>query len=94
MSGSGFQQAFELARDAQAAGLVVTCMAPLRCGHGGDAEVEFLVGLYQPDGTLWAEGSHESAEQIREQHIEGWRRQQSLDQGIGDLAAEHGASTS
>jgi hypothetical protein len=69
----GSREAFELAREAQAAGLVVTVLAPLRHVVG-----EFQVGLYQPDGALWAEGSNESAELIREQHIGGWRRRMAL----------------
>lgn len=68
-----FREAFVLAREAQEAGLVVTCMVPHRCAHGPAGDVEFQVGLYLPDGERWAEGSHESAEQVRE-HLGGWRR--------------------
>lgn len=72
---AAFREAFTLSREAQDAGLVVTCMAPHRCAHSsGSDDYEFQVGLYQPDGLLWAEGTHESAELIREQHIGGWRR--------------------
>ncbi len=75
------REAFELAREAQAAGLVVTMMAPHRCGHSsGSDDAEFQVGLYGPDGMLWAEGTHESAELIREQHIGRWLRHQQQEE--------------
>lgn len=74
-----FREAFELARDAQLAGLVVTMLAPHRC-HSG---YEFQVSLYQPDGQLWAEGTHESARTIREQHIAGWLRHREV--YLGDV---------
>lgn len=86
---SRFRTAFELARDAQAAGLVVTCMAPHRHAHGPDGDVEFQVGLYQPDGKLWAEGANESAEQIREQ-IEGWLRRSGRDTASANEGVRHG----
>lgn len=75
-----FREAFELSREAQQAGLVVTVLAPHRC-HGG---YEFQVGLYQPDGTLWAEGTHVSARTVREAIIAGWiRRRPVPDPGVG-----------
>jgi hypothetical protein len=52
----------DLAREATAAGLIVTQLMPLKCGHGGE---DFLIQLWQSDGTLWAEGSHEIAEDVR-----------------------------
>ena len=63
----GFRQAFELAREAQSAGLVVMVLAPMLHSPG-----EFQVRLCGPDGVLWAEGANEGAELIREQHIAGW----------------------
>jgi hypothetical protein len=57
--------AFKLSRRAVRAGLVVTQLAPQRC-HGGYGC--FTIQLWQSDGGLWAEGSHEAEEQVRE-HI-------------------------
>lgn len=65
-----FAAAFELAREAGAAGLVVTQMSPHRCGPDGDPP-EFLIALYQPNGSLWTEGSHETADAVRD-HITGY----------------------
>lgn len=46
-----------LAREATAAGLVVTALQPHRClGRYGC----HFIQLWKPDGGLWAEGSHES----------------------------------
>lgn len=77
MSTEGLREAFQLAREAQDAGLVVTMMAPHRCAHSssGSDDYEFQVGLYQPDGQVLASGTHESAELIRE-HIGGWLHRQ------------------
>lgn len=51
----------QLAREAVAAGLTVTELMPLRC-HGG---VDYAIQLWAADGSLWAEGTHEDAEQVR-----------------------------
>ena len=66
------QTAFELARAAQAVGLVVTRMEPRRCHDG----TEFDIALYQPDGKLWAEGNHESTDMVGD-HIAGYAARQS-----------------
>ncbi|PZG16489.1 hypothetical protein C1I95_17610 [Micromonospora craterilacus] len=59
----------DLAREATAAGLTVTELMPHRC-HGG--ETEYAVQLWAGDGTLWAEGRHEGAEEVRD-HIAAYR---------------------
>jgi hypothetical protein len=63
-------EAFALAREAQAVGLIVTRMKPRRCG----SDMEYDVTLWCPDGRLWAEGTHETADQIRSQHLAGYRQ--------------------
>lgn len=62
----GFRRAFELAQEAQSAGLVVMVMAPMLHSPG-----EFQVRLCGPDGALWAEGANEDAEMVRT-HVAGW----------------------
>lgn len=57
--------AFELSRDAVAAGLVVTAMSPQQC-HGRYGC--HFIQLWQPNGVMWAEGSHETTASVRE-HI-------------------------
>lgn len=70
-----FATAVALAREAQEAGLIVVQVAPLRRPDYQQGRApEFAVSLYQPDGSLWAEGVGETAEQIRGQHIAGWVR--------------------
>lgn len=70
--------AFELSRDAAAAGLVVTALSPHQCqGRYGC----HFIQLWQPDGRLWAEASHETTDEVRG-HIAGYARQ----------AAGHGAT--
>ncbi len=54
-----------LAREATAAGLVVTQLMPILCRCAG-TRVEYVIQLWQADGTLWAEGSHETAGRVRE----------------------------
>ncbi|MET0701687.1 MAG: hypothetical protein ABWY93_18710 [Mycobacterium sp.] len=63
--------AVELSREAAAAGLIVTAMSPHRCqGRYGC----HFIQLWQADGTLWAEASHETTSSVRNQHIGGYRR--------------------
>lgn len=57
----------ELARAAGDVGLVVTRLMPMGCGHGPC----YAMQLWQPDGELWAEGTHESAESVQ-RHIDRW----------------------
>jgi hypothetical protein len=64
-----YGEAFALAREAAAAGLVVTRIDPHQCG----GEYEYSVALWMPDGTLWAEGTHETADMVR-RHIDGYIR--------------------
>lgn len=59
----------KLAQEAQAVGLIVTRLSPMDCG----GNTEYLITFWQPNGDLWAEGSHETAEQIRALHIDGYR---------------------
>lgn len=66
-----YGDAFALAREAQAAGLVVLSLAPIRCAHGGG--LEYMVSLWTPDGKLWMGGSHESTSLVRAA-IRGWKR--------------------
>lgn len=65
------QAAFDLSRDAAAAGLVVTRLEPLACGVSHES-LCFAITLWMADGRLWAEGTHESANTIRQQHIAGY----------------------
>lgn len=53
-----------LARAAGRAGLTVTTLQPMSC-HGGWGEC-FLVQMWASDGRLWMEGSHESADSVRD----------------------------
>lgn len=59
-----------LSREAAEAGLVVTCLLPITCAHTGNQE--YNIQIWQPDGGMWAEGTHETAEEIRG-HIASWR---------------------
>ncbi len=73
-----YGEAFYLAREAAAAGLVVTRIDPHRCG----GDYEYSIALWQPDGALWAEGTHENADMVRD-HITGyieWARIQIREQ--------------
>ena len=63
-------EAVALAREAASAGLIVTRLYPHQCGP----DVEYSIALWQPNGELWAEGTHESARMIRDTHIAGWWR--------------------
>lgn len=83
MNREKFAEAFELAREAQAAGLVVTLMSPQRGGPAGDP-TEFVIALYQPDGKLWAEGSGETGDAVRD-HITGY-----LDRAGVEIGEEYG----
>lgn len=63
--------AVELSREAAAAGLVVTRLEPLRCHTDGEEHC-FAITLWGADGALWAEGTHETAANIRHMHIAGY----------------------
>jgi hypothetical protein len=58
-----------LAKEAIAAGLIPTRIEPMNCAHGPCYQFQ----LWEPSGSLWAEASHEDADDIRE-NIEMWRR--------------------
>jgi hypothetical protein len=58
------READALLAEAREAGLAVTMMLPYEC-HGSTC---YTIGLWAPDGSLWAEGSHETAEDVR-RHI-------------------------
>ena len=73
--------AVQLSREAVAAGLIVTELAALKC-HGAYGNC-FLIQIWQADGGLWAEGSHETVESVR-QHIHSYARGRSNE----DMAAD------
>jgi hypothetical protein len=52
-----------LAREAAAVGLTVTRLMPVDCDH--PYEPCFTIQLWLDNGTLWAEGRHESTENVR-----------------------------
>jgi hypothetical protein len=66
-----------LAREAAAAGLTVTHLMPAPLGRG------FTIQLWQADGTLWAEGRHESAAMIRAYIAHYPAHRQALTEGSG-----------
>lgn len=65
------REAFNLSRDAHAAGLIVLVMAPHWCDHSKDGGPEFQVFLCRPDGSVLVDARHQSAAMVR-QHISTW----------------------
>lgn len=63
--------------EAERAGLRVERIYPMAHCSGC-----FQINILQPDGTTWAEASHETARDI-ERHIENWRRR-SMPPQTGD----------
>lgn len=65
---------------ANAAGLTVARMLPIVCRCGAPVRVEYDIQMWGADGVLWAEGTHESAEDVR-RHVQCYR-----DSGRGSRA--------
>lgn len=59
----------DLIKEIEAAGLRVGFIYPYLCQLC--SEEEYVIQLWTPDGQLWAEGSAESAETVR-QHIQNY----------------------
>lgn len=68
----GIRDAVRLSRSVQDAGLTVLYLVPHHCFMGPGVVVEFEISFWTPEGTLWAEGTHETAESIHH-HIDNWR---------------------
>jgi hypothetical protein len=60
-----------LAKEATAAGLIVTQLMPHPCGHIVERPEEYAIQLWGADGSLWAEARHESEDSVRG-HIAGY----------------------
>lgn len=80
--------AVQLSREAVAAGLVVTQLGAMKC-HGGYGNC-YVIQIWQADGRLWAEGSHETVASVR-RHIHSYARGRSNDDMDADRR-RHAAS--
>ncbi len=58
---AGWPERGRLLEELAAAGLIAEQLDPIRC----QGDVEYLIRLLMPDGSVWAEASHESAESVR-----------------------------
>lgn len=64
-----------LSQEITAAGLVVTMLLPIPHGNvrGGSC---YRIQVWQPDGRLWAQATHETDEDVRRM-IRNWRQHQA-----------------
>lgn len=77
---SDYRTALTLSREAEAAGLVVLQLTP-QC----EAHDCYRISLWSPDGKLWAEGTHEEPDMIRD-HISSYRSK--VRESLKDLSIE------